>query len=502
MATAKGHLRTSMVKKSASPDEPTSIEELIVNHRDTVGGDPLLAYQASLPSVVLLQKEGVTDSDIEGAFGIHLQDAHRTSLSSSAGSLTITLHWLEPPIDMTSGRALDGRIVISVDERILYAPGWPIAGAKFLTKLSSVIRQLTYGDHELSDAIRLDEGFEDRSSQRVLLSDIGNMAWLRYGALHALLPVRDVVGALTVLGSAIAERIQWARSRGYTTEHLEKAFSSWHSRLSMTGDERLAAITKISPTRKIFADLRRETASLPLTADDWQRRPSLILETARLSCRFDDPQIRALITRIRKKAVSRSEAKVELRQDADAAKGTLSEWASSRPFQNGYALAQWFRKRLHERGIIRNEWAPLDLGVILQRWGVMLVSEPIAEVPEIDAFAIWEDGRTPIIVLNEVGIHNEGEGGRRATIAHEICHLLVDRGSTLPVVEIKGGDLFPPIEQRANAFAAELLVPQAAVVQLAKTIKDDEILLKTIIERFRVSYALAKNQMNNARQRD
>ncbi len=491
-----------MAKKPANANEPRLVEELLVEHRDRAGGDPLVAYRATLPSVVLLQKEGISDSDIEAAFGIHLHDAHRSSLSCGAGPLTITLHWREPPIDASSVRALDGRAVISMDERTLYAPGWAVAGEKFLTTLSSVVRRLSYQNQGPGDPIRFDEGFEDRSPHRVLLSGIGNVVWLRHGALHSLLPNHDVVSVLTSLGSAIAERIQWARERGFSKGDLEKAFQAWHSRLSLTADERLAEITQISPTRKIFGEIRREAANLDLSALDWQRRPSLVLETARLSCRFDDPKIRVLIKIIRTKAVNRSVPSPELRRDADAAKVNLATWTASRPFENGYALAQWFRNRLRKKGIIRGGAHALDLNAVLQHWGVALMAETISEVPEIDAFAIWEEGRNPIIVLNKAGIHNEGEGGRRATIAHEICHLLVDRGSTLPVVEIKGGELFPPIEQRANAFAAELLLPRAEVIKLAEIMKDDEVLVRALTEKFGVSYALAKNQITNALQRN
>lgn len=487
-----------MANNPANSDELPSIEELVVHHRDKFGGDPLIAYQASLPSVVRLQEEGVLDSDIEGAFGIHLQDAHRASLSCTAGDFAISVDWLEPPVDSTSGRALSGRVTIRVDERVLYAPGWAISAERFLTALSSVVRRLTYRSQESSDGVRLDEGFDDRATQRVLLIDIGNMVLLRHGALQRVLPIRDVIGVLTTLGTAISERIQWAGTRGISTGHLQSSLKAWHSHLSLTSDERLAAITKISQTREVFRELRRETASALLGAYDWQRRPSLILETARLGSRFDDPQIRTLLRRVRQTAIKRAPPRGELREDTDAAKGTVS-WADPRPFHNGYVLAQWFRKRLREIGVIPDELSPIDPSTVLRRWGVVLVVEAIADVPEIDAFAIWEEGRAPIIVLNEVGLHNEGEGGRRATIAHEICHLLVDRGSTLPVVEIKGGDLFQPIEQRANAFAAELLLPQAVVKQLATTVKDDEALLRILVEKYGVSRALATNQLTNAR---
>ena len=45
-------------------------------------------------------------------------------------------------------------------------------------------------------------------------------------------------------------------------------------------------------------------------------------------------------------------------------------------------------------------------------------------------------------------------------MAHELGHLLMDRGGLLPVAEVKGGAVSEEAEARANAFAAELLLPQ------------------------------------------
>ena len=54
---------------------------------------------------------------------------------------------------------------------------------------------------------------------------------------------------------------------------------------------------------------------------------------------------------------------------------------------------------------------------------------------------------------------NAGEAGRRFTLAHGLCHLLFDRERGRPLAVASG--LWAPraIEQRANAFAAMLLMP-------------------------------------------
>jgi len=45
------------------------------------------------------------------------------------------------------------------------------------------------------------------------------------------------------------------------------------------------------------------------------------------------------------------------------------------------------------------------------------------------------------------------------TLAHELCHLLLDRGHALTAVEVLHSRMPPDIESRAKAFAGELLLP-------------------------------------------
>jgi Zn-dependent peptidase ImmA (M78 family) len=80
----------------------------------------------------------------------------------------------------------------------------------------------------------------------------------------------------------------------------------------------------------------------------------------------------------------------------------------------------------------------------------------------IDAIALWGT-RGPCIVMNIAHKFSGNPKRRRMTLAHEFCHLLVDRSGGLPFCEVLGGKVDYFIEQRANAFAAELLLPRATV---------------------------------------
>ena len=79
----------------------------------------------------------------------------------------------------------------------------------------------------------------------------------------------------------------------------------------------------------------------------------------------------------------------------------------------------------------------------------------------LDALSCWSNAHGPLILLNVgEGRRCSHEYGRRFTLGHEICHLLTDRAHALGLVEVLGGGMPNFVERRANAFAAELLLPR------------------------------------------
>ena len=90
-------------------------------------------------------------------------------------------------------------------------------------------------------------------------------------------------------------------------------------------------------------------------------------------------------------------------------------------------------------------------------------------------------------------------GRRRATLAHEICHLLVDSASSLPLVEVLGGRTAKHVEQRARAFAAELLLPREVAGQEFSHYEGDEARVARLLRaRFGVSSELLAWQAKNS----
>lgn len=105
---------------------------------------------------------------------------------------------------------------------------------------------------------------------------------------------------------------------------------------------------------------------------------------------------------------------------------------------------------------------------------------------------------------------NSNEWVRRATIAHELGHLLWDPDEKLESLIVDTFDEMeeqPPqlrhdyVEARANAFAIELLAPKDYAVELFRSKPDQESGIREVMEHFGVSFTSAKFQIWNALER-
>lgn len=121
------------------------------------------------------------------------------------------------------------------------------------------------------------------------------------------------------------------------------------------------------------------------------------------------------------------------------------------PFNDGQMAANWLRNKI---GNPRR----VNPGELLKDWGVIVGSVELSS-NKIDAIGYWGPHHGPGIIVNKSGIHAKSNNGRRATLAHEICHLLIDRKGALPLGEVLNGRINEDVEARARAFAAELLLP-------------------------------------------
>jgi Zn-dependent peptidase ImmA (M78 family) len=110
------------------------------------------------------------------------------------------------------------------------------------------------------------------------------------------------------------------------------------------------------------------------------------------------------------------------------------------------------------------------------------------------------------IVLNIHG-KNADPRVRRTTMAHELCHLLFDQGTQLQDLRVDEYDALDeredlradPVEQRANAFAVELLAPRAEAVARYRLSPGGA--LGHILDEFGISFTAGRYQLWNGLKR-
>lgn len=119
------------------------------------------------------------------------------------------------------------------------------------------------------------------------------------------------------------------------------------------------------------------------------------------------------------------------------------------------------------------------------------------------AGATVESGGRRAIVVNLAG-RNQSAFVRRSTVAHELCHLLFDphgwlrdlRVDEYDELEQREDQVTDPVEQRANAFAVQLLAPQAAALRRYHEGASADP-LGGVLDHFGISFTAARYQIWN-----
>lgn len=160
------------------------------------------------------------------------------------------------------------------------------------------------------------------------------------------------------------------------------------------------------------------------------------------------------------------------------------------PYKQGYEAAQLTRSLL---GVDARQ--RFDVDAALADWKVPITEDRFSS-KSLDAVSIWGPKHGPAIIGNRGGKHWRLRG-RRATLGHEIAHLLIDRRAGLPLAEVLGGHVPDEIEQRAKAFAAELLVPRDVAYERVITAPDANEEVGRIAADYDVSLEIVAWQARN-----
>jgi len=208
--------------------------------------------------------------------------------------------------------------------------------------------------------------------------------------------------------------------------------------------------------------------------------------------RLESSDIRRLNSELRQAERGSRRARLLDRHVTDAPCPTGDWWDSRRPWQDAYERALALRSSLS----LGDE--PVKMDALLKKLGVA-VREIRLKDRSIRGIALASPLHAPTILVNADSPWNRGPGGRNATLAHELCHLVVDRDRARRAVVVSGPWAPPRIEQRARAFAAMFLVPLDGLRRLVQAHRGpvDASLLRTIADRFHASTDLVASHLLN-----
>lgn len=301
---------------------------------------------------------------------------------------------------------------------------------------------------------------------------------------NLILPFDATLATLEEFGDAMARLLEGAED-----QRSRKALADWAAREQRLAERALDLRSGLDGRVRAEVEAGNEPNEF-WEFDPWAPwRDSEILAAARMGAGYlTARQHASILRRIRATPLCMTD---ELDRLAARLQNDFEDFG--RPYQQGYWAAAWLREHL---GDVERE--AVDPESLLTAWGVRIEAMDWADCP-LDAIAAWGPRHGPVILLNT------GEGrkpahrfGRRATLAHEICHLLLDRNGALPVAEVLGGRAPEYPEKRARAFAAEWLLPRTMAERIVRDAEGVDEALRAIRRRFEVGAELVSWQVQNA----
>ncbi len=140
-------------------------------------------------------------------------------------------------------------------------------------------------------------------------------------------------------------------------------------------------------------------------------------------------------------------------------------------YEEGYDLALDLLDTLDLPG---GQAQRIDVARLLHDLGIS-ISPVEMEDDGLRGVALAGPDLRPTVLVNTCHPMNQRESGYRFTLAHELCHVLHDRGYARRVSLVSGPWAPPGVERRANAFAAMLLMPPELVNRLVADLSSPDL---------------------------
>jgi Zn-dependent peptidase ImmA (M78 family) len=310
----------------------------------------------------------------------------------------------------------------------------------------------------------------------------GKMCWISTQDAAVLVPFRVVEETLQRFVDAVISRL------ADVDERASALRAEWDARANVTTGEFVAIATGLE--RGVLSQLQgdHDPASFwELNADDFT--VTELMAAARLAAALPTTDTAQMLTAIRSASRQATSALDTLSETAFQQIPTGPEWY---PYDQGYFVADWLRAQI---GFASQD--AVNPEELLSRWGVQIQTIKLSSAA-VDAVAAWGPRHGPVVIVNAAGAHNKSRRGLRATYAHEIAHLLLDRTTALPLAEVMGGRAVGSTEERARAFAAQLLLPKEEAGRAFDSTTNPEQTVRSLQSRYGVSQEIVAWQARNS----
>lgn len=297
------------------------------------------------------------------------------------------------------------------------------------------------------------------------------------------IPFETVLRDLEEIGEGIA-----ARAGGKQNGRNQKAVALWNQRRSQLQQKAIQVHSGLSDDIRNIVEQQGDANFWELDASQ-PFQESEVLAAARMTRRILTPEHQRTLLLLIKEQQKKSTPGLD-----QISEKLLSEFKEiGKPHDQGHWAAQWLRRELNCGAAGR-----LEPEKLLGEWGVPIRERELADSP-IHAVACWGPRHGPAIILNTHEASTASHpNGRRTTLAHEICHLLIDRSEALPVAEVLNGATPERLEKRARAFAAELLLPRSIAAKNVREASDVQTAIEQLSKDYAVSRELVCWQIHNS----
>jgi Zn-dependent peptidase ImmA (M78 family) len=214
---------------------------------------------------------------------------------------------------------------------------------------------------------------------------------------------------------------------------------------------------------------------------------------ARMASALPTNQIRQILNLVRGFEHHKAPKLDEL--GASASNHVNENFAHFRAHEQGEAAANFVRQHL---GFSSNTY--VDIFDVVETLGAGLYEEDV-EPNTLDALAVWGGKFGPAVLLNSNSrratkrVNVRRNWAARVTLAHELCHLLLDRGHALGAVDVLNSKMPRAVESRAKSFAGQFLLPSnvAAEVWTAADAPESQEGLSATIKTLQATYGVPKS---------